>query len=447
MIPDSIMIVDDDPVALNSLAALIASQTPNKVQSFQDSREALKIIEEERFALFILDLIMPGLSGLDLLKAIKEKDPRAQVVFISGQGTIEVAVEAVKGGAYDFLVKPYSPPHLLEVIRRALEHKALLEENLFLRQEIRKSRRYESIVGQSPAMKKVFDLIGSAAPTDSTVLILGESGTGKELVAQALHEGSPRAHKPFIALNCCALSSTLLENELFGHEKGAFTGAYQREIGRFEAAQGGTIFLDEIGAMSPDLQAKLLRVLQERKIERVGGVKSFPVDVRIIAATNVDLEQAVQNQKFRADLYYRLNVITIPLPPLKERREDIPILAAHFLKKHAHKSAQERQGFLSATIKALMSYSWPGNVRELENAVEYALIMGRHPWIHPQDLPVKIFSSSSLHREPVSPSLKETEKTLIERMLKECNGNKHEAARRLSISRSTLYSKMKKFGL
>ena len=441
-----VLLVDDEPLVLDSLREIINRESKYEVAVAENGSIALDMVNRESFAVVITDLMLKDISGIDLLKTIKAQAPETQVIMVSGRGTIDFAVEAMKMGAFDFLTKPYSPPHLLQILDRAKTYYESLVENKQLRGEIRRLKKNYEIVGTHQKIKRIKEIIENIAPSDSTVLIQGKSGTGKELVARAIHNRSLRADGPFQAVNCGVFTETLIENELFGHEKGAYTGAVQRAIGRVEAAAGGTLFLDEIDTMPVSSQVKLLRVLEERSFQRLGGTKPIYVDFRLIAATNSDLKDAVAKKMFRDDLYYRLNVITITLPELSERLSDIPFLVDYFMDRYQGKSMV--QSISPAAMDILIKYPWPGNVRELVNAVEYAMVMAKGTQILPCDLPETVqgkVTEPLLMRESLS--LKETERELIVRTLKDCRGNKHLAAKILRIPRSTLYSKIQKHGI
>ncbi|HAS54217.1 MAG TPA: hypothetical protein DCS42_08895, partial [Nitrospiraceae bacterium] len=402
----------------------------------------------ETFAVVVTDLMLTDISGNELLKSIKQSTPETQVIMVSGKGTIDLAVEAMKMGAFDFMTKPYSPPHLLSILDRARAYHDSLRENKQLKSELRKLKKNYEIVGSHQKIKRINEIIENIAPSESTVLIQGRSGTGKELVARAIHNRSSRAEGPFQAVNCGVFTETLIENELFGHEKGAYTGAIQRAIGRVEAADGGTLFLDEIDTMPLNAQVKLLRVIEERCFQRIGGTKTIHVEFRLIAATNINLQEAVVRKLFRDDLYYRLHVITILLPELHERSSDVPLLARYFLDRF--KGRSRAQSLSPAAMDALIRYSWPGNVRELVNAIEYGMVMAKGSQIQPSDLPDTIQCRTDepvLQEAQESRSLKDTERELIIRALKDCRGNKHLAAKTLRIPRSTLYSKIQKHGI
>lgn len=441
-----ILLVDDEPLVLDSLRQLINREDNYTIALAENGKAALETASRDSFSVVITDLMLKDINGIDLLKSLKMFAPETQVIMVSGKGTIDLAVEAMKIGAFDFLTKPYSPPHLLQILERARAYYDSLIENKQLKGEIRRLKKNYEIIGTHPKIKRINEIIENIAPSDSTVLIQGKSGTGKELVARAIHNRSLRAEGPFQAVNCGVFTETLIENELFGHEKGAYTGAVQRAIGRVESAGGGTLFLDEIDTMPLTSQVKLLRVLEERYFQRIGGTKSIYVDFRLIAATNTDLQEAVSRKLFRDDLFYRLNVISITLPELNERVSDIPLLVNYFMERY--KSRSKARSISPAAMDCLIKYPWPGNVRELVNAVEYAMVMAKGAQILPFDLPdsVKV-RTEDLEGARESLSLKETERELIVRTLRECRGNKHLAAKILRIPRSTLYSKLQKHGI
>ena len=381
----NILVIDDEESMRDSCRQAL-SRDGHRVEVAGDGLKALAELEKASFDLVILDLKMPGLSGMEVLKRIKEDDPEAIVIVITGYATIESAVEAMKRGAYDFIPKPFTPDGLRMIVGRALEKRELALENVLLRTELKLGTGAEVLVGQSKSMKKVEDLVLKVSPTDSTVLICGESGTGKELVARAIHRQSSRKDKPFVVVDCGSLVENLFESELFGHIKGSFTGATATKYGRFELANGGTLFFDEIGNISMNIQTKLLRVLQEREIAKVGSSQVIKVDVRIIAATNKDLQKGVKQGVFREDLFYRLSVVPITLPPLRERSDDISLLANHFLKKYNRKRKKNIRAISNKGMQALVKYDWPGNVRELENAIERAVVLAENHVIGPSDL-------------------------------------------------------------
>ena len=447
-IPANILVVDDEETMRDSCRQILSGIRCH-ARVAEDGYEGLELMRKESFDTVILDLKMPGLSGMEVLKKIKEDDPEAIVIVITGYATVDSAVEAMKSGAYDFLPKPFTPDELRVIVRRALEKRKLALENLYLRRQLETSLESDVIIGQSKAIQRVKELIKKVGPTDSTVLVSGESGTGKELVARAIHYHSPRKQRPFVTVDCGSLVENLLESELFGHVKGSFTGATATKHGRFELANEGTIFFDEIGNISTNIQAKLLRAIQEREITRVGSSQVIKIDVRIIAATNKDLLKAAKEETFREDLFYRLSVIPIDLPPLRERREDVPLLANYFLQKHNKKRKKNIGRISDRAMKALSDYDWPGNVRELENAIERAVALTESEVIQPADLwyyglGVEMFAgpASSEHMR-----LNDVEKEHIIKMLNRLNGHKGKTAQALGIDRKTLRMKMKRYGI
>ncbi len=458
---ECVLVVDDSPEIRISMAEVLKTRGFS-VETASDGQEAMEILDKRFFDIVLTDLAMPRKTGMDLLKYLTETSPETICILITGYGSIQGAVEALKLGAYDYLCKPIKPDEVMILIDKALEIREIRRENVSLKRELKNRYGFDNIVGTSKPMQQVFGLIEKVADTESTILITGESGTGKELIAHAIHYASDRRDRPFIPVNCAAIPEELLESELFGHEKGAFTHAIKTRIGRFELANKGTIFLDEIGEMSPSLQVKLLRVLQERKFERVGGVNTISVDIRIVAATNIDLEAAVRDGKFREDLYYRLNVIPIHVPPLRERRGDIPLLVKHFLKKFCKGKRQCVEGITDEAMEILAYYEWPGNVRELENIVERLVILANGPVITKDDLPEQILQNvsgslgrplpGSLFEMPeegmsLSKAVEELEKRLILQALEKTGGIKNRAAKLLQMNRTTLIEKMKKLKL
>ncbi|WP_027369709.1 sigma-54-dependent transcriptional regulator [Desulfovermiculus halophilus] len=439
----SILIVDDELILRESLSAWLA-RDDFKVEAVASAEKALERIRQTRYDIIFLDIKLEGMSGLEGLKKIRDLDQDTAVVMITAYGSISTAVEAMKDGAHDYLLKPFEPETLTVLIEKILERRARDRENLYLRAAHQERTKFENLIGQSPAMQEVFDLIQEVAPTDSTVLITGETGTGKELVAKAVHTRSSRAQGPFVAVNCGALPEHLMESEIFGHQKGAFTDAKSTKKGRLELAFGGSLFLDEVGEISVRMQIDLLRVLEERKFYRVGGTQPIEADFRVIAATNKDLEQAVRDGSFRQDLYYRLKVISIQIPPLRKRKEDIPLLADHFRLRFAQETNKEIGSISREALDEMMLYDWPGNIRELENAIERAVVVGKSRSIQPQDLP--IFSSAQ-SRGPQDLSLREMEKEHIASILEQTNWNIKKSAEILGIDRSTLYHKLKRYGL
>lgn len=444
----TILVVDDEKNIREGLGEFLKLEGYNILLA-SDGTEGAALADSGEADLVITDLRMPGMSGNELLKRVSGRHPSVPVIVLTGHGTVEDAVTAMRVGAYDFMTKPVNLEHLALLVRRALESRELARQNQELLREVENQKRSSSIVGKSQAMQKVFDLVRKVAPTKANVLITGESGVGKELVADALHNLSPRANKPFIKVHCAALAESLLESELFGHEKGSFTGAANRKKGRFELANEGSLFLDEIGEINQGVQIKILRVLQEKKFERVGGESTLEVDVRLIAATNRDLKEEIAKGSFREDLYYRLNVVNIHVPPLRERREDIPLLALAFLNEFAQDNAKDIQGFDPKARAALYAYSWPGNVRELRNCIESAVVLASGGLIGPDDLPPGIRSASEdsvIRIEPGS-SLANAERIIIRETLAKHGGNKSKTADILGISRKTLYQKLVEYGL
>jgi len=445
----TLLVADDDPAVRESLERTLKREGYRVVVA-SDGQAGLEQLKAGGVDLVLADLKMPGLSGLELLKATKTVAPDVDVIMLTAFGTVEEAVQAMKDGAYDFLTKPFQRAQLIRLIRKALERRALIAENRALQQRLDDLLRQDAVIGTSPAFQRMMMLIEQVAPSSATVLIWGESGAGKELAARAIHERSARRAGPFVAVNCAALPETLLESELFGYEKGAFTGAAGRKEGRFELADGGTLFLDEVADLSPVTQPKILRVLQEGEFERVGGTKTLRVDVRIVTATNQDLAQLVREKRFREDLYYRLNVITIIVPPLRERREDIPFLAHHFLRVYAAKNNRKLDGFSEEALARLDAYSWPGNVRELENAVERAVVLARGSVIEVSDLPGSVVGTAprveGVVTIPMGMPLAEVEQRLLEETLRYTKGNKTLAAKLLGIDPKTVFRKLKQSG-
>ncbi|MBI5587547.1 MAG: sigma-54-dependent Fis family transcriptional regulator [Deltaproteobacteria bacterium] len=453
----TILLVEDEDFIRESTSEIL-EMSGYKVTTAANGEAGIEAARKKDFDVVLTDLKLPGASGIDVIKAVKAVSPNTACIILTGYGSIETTIEAMKAGAFTYLQKPLGKDQLLVTLDKAYEVYSLKAENFKLKKEISKNCT-EAILGTSSEIQEVRDVIGKIADTDSTVLILGESGTGKELVARALHYGSTRNNKPFVPINCAAIPEDLLESELFGYEKGAFTGAIATKIGRFEAAHEGTVFLDEIGDMSPGLQVKILRVLQEKEFERVGGRSSIKVDVRVVAATNQDLERAVEEKKFRNDLYYRLNVIPIHLPPLRERKEDIALLISHFTEKIALRKKKTVKGINPEAVKMLEGYDWPGNIRELENLVERLVVLKEpNSCITVRDLPDKIrkvsmesagFSAASFSAEGMdfNTAVDNFEKDLILNALNKVNGVKKKAAEILNLNRTTLIEKMKRKGL
>jgi DNA-binding NtrC family response regulator len=436
-----ILIVDDESVVRDSLGKWFEEEGYT-VETASTAGEALLKLPRQRWDLAVVDIKMPGMDGLELQRKMREIDPEISIVIMTGYASVETAVRALKEGAYDYIAKPFDPDDLAHLIRKALEHRRMRDENIRLRQSLEEIQAVD-LVGKSPAMQKVPEMIRTVAPTDTTVLITGESGTGKELVARAVHNLSPRRFMPMVVIHCGALAETLLESELFGHEKGAFTGAQYRKKGKFEVAEGGTVFLDEISDISLKTQTDLLRVLQEKEITRVGGTQAIKVDFRVVAATNKDLGGMVKEGTFRPDLFYRLNVFGIRVPPLRERREDLPLLVDHFIRKYSQVMNKRFTSISKPALALLMSYDWPGNVRELENAIERAMVIGREPEIQTPDFPLQLTPAP---QPSVGKTLEDVGRDHILKTLEECHWNQSRAARILKIDRVTLYNKIKKYG-
>ena len=453
---ERILIVDDEGRNREFLKEFLEVEGFD-VETAKDGREAIEILEKMDFDLVLTDLRMPRADGLAVLEGLRRINPQTVAIVFTGFGSIDTAVKAVKLGAYDYITKPLKMEEITLVIQRALEHRKLSLENEMLRRQLKRKYKFDNIVGDSEGMQAVFRLVEKIANTDSTVLIYGESGTGKELIARAIHFNSDRRERPLIPVNCGAIPEELLESELFGHEQGAFTGATRTRIGRFELGNGGSIFLDEIGDMSPALQVKILRVLQEHEFERVGGMKTIKVDIRVIAATNKDLERNVADGKFREDLFYRLNVIPIQLPPLRERPTDLPLLVNHFVQMYNAKNSHNISGASGEVMELLTSYEWPGNVRELENMIERIVILKGEGIIEPDDLSDKILASDSRTLHPriripengisFNTAVTEFERELILQALNRTNWVKNKAAKLLNLNRTTLVEKMKKINL
>ena len=451
-VKNTILIVDDDLSHSIMLRKLI-SGWGYAVVNVDDGEGAIEEVKKQPFDLILMDIRMIRVSGIEALAAIREFNPAIPVIMMTAYASVETAVDALKKGAYDYLTKPLDFTELRIALERAMEHSHLKEENRILRNSIGSQFDRRNLIGRSQAMTKLLDTVAQVAPSEATVLITGESGTGKELIAGIIHFNSPRSKGPFVKINCAALTETLLESELFGHEKGAFTGADRRKEGKFRQADGGSIFLDEVGEMSPAMQVKLLRVLQEREVVRVGGHEVTQIDVRVIAATNRDLIKDLETGRFREDLYYRLNVVTLRMPALREREEDIPLIAQHYLKLLSEKNHKNIKGFTPPAMDKMLKYEWPGNVRELINAIERGVVLSRGEYIGEEELLLfreKTPSENTSLPGEGSPSgspLEEVEKDTILKIMKLSSGNKSEAARRLSITRKTLHKKLKQYGL
>ncbi len=453
---ERILVVDDEERNREFLKELLEVEGFD-IETAKDGQEAIEILENMDFDMILTDLKMPRADGLAVLEGLQRINPQTVAVVFTGYGSIDTAVKAMRLGAYDYITKPLKIEEIMIVIQRALEHRKLALENAMLRRQLKRKYKFDNIVGDAENMQDVFRMVEKIANTDSTVLIYGESGTGKELIARAIHFNSDRRERPLIPVNCGAIPEELLESELFGHEQGAFTGATRTRIGRFELGNGGTIFLDEIGDMSPALQVKILRVLQEHEFERVGGMKTIKVDIRVIAATNKELEKNVSEGKFREDLFYRLNVIPIQLPPLRERRSDIPLLVSHFLQMYNSKNKHNIVGFSPEAMELLTNYEWPGNVRELENMIERIVILKGEGLVGTGDLSEKVLASTPQSLHPLiqipesgisfNTAVTEFERELILQALDRTNWVKNKAAKLLNLNRTTLVEKIKKINL
>ena len=446
-----ILVVDDDQ-GHRAMLRTVLGGWGYAIDEADDGSRAIDAVHARPYDLVLMDVRMVSVSGLDALPAVKQYNPAIPVIIMTAYSSVETAVEALKKGAYDYLTKPFDFDELKLSIERAMDHSRLQEENRTLKEHLAAGFDAGEIIGRSPRMMELLETVAMVAPTEATVLITGDSGTGKELIAGAIHANSPRRHKPFIKVNCAAITETLLESELFGHEKGSFTGADRRKEGRFRLAHGGSLFLDEIGEMSVAMQAKLLRVLQEKEIQRVGGEEVIQVDVRVITATNRNLEAEIRSGRFREDLFYRLNVVTLSLPSLRKRRDDIPLLAQHFLEHFSQKNRKTIKGFTPQGMDRLVRYDWPGNIRALMNAVERGVILCRGDYITEADLPLAIRDADIPDLEPVAGQentgdvpLEEVERRTILQTMEAVEGNKSEAARRLGITRRTLYKKLRKY--
>lgn len=444
----TILVIDDEKNIRTGLATALELDGYEVLMASNGS-EGLDMALHNDVDLVITDLRMPGVSGEDVLRRVTSETPGVPVIVLTGHGTVENAVDAMRSGAYDFLTKPLNLDRLSLLVKRALQNRELVLQHRELEREIENKKSFEHIIGKSPAMLKVFDVLKRVAPTKASVLITGESGVGKELIANALHNLSPRANKPYIKVHCAALAETLLESELFGHEKGSFTGAISRKRGRFELAHSGTIFLDEIGEIDQTVQVKILRVLQEKKFERVGGEETLEVDVRIVTATNRDLEKEIAEGRFREDLYYRLNVVTIHVPSLRERKDDLPLMITSFIKEFSEENGKKIEGIDAKARSALYAYDWPGNVRQLRNCLESAVVMSSGAIITIDDLPPSVITGTeipSLHI-PLGVTMAEAEKQVILQTLNTQNGNKTKTAEVLGIGRKTLHRKLDEYGV
>ena len=450
----TIHVIDDEPIILEVLGELLTSEG-YEVEISSSGEEALDKYSTRSFGLVLLDLLMPGMDGIEVLKKIRKIEPHAVIIIITAYASVESAISAMKTGAFDYIQKPFKHDELLLTVKRAIEHKKLQEENIRLKDELGKKFSFENIIGKSTGMKNIFEVIKAVAPTRSTILIQGESGTGKELVSRAIHQNSNRANLPFIIVNSGSLPPDLLESHLFGHVKGAFTGAVSDKKGLFEAADKGTIFFDEVSSLNPETQAKLLRVMQDQEFMMLGGTKTIKVDVRLIAATNSDLEELIKQNKFRQDLFYRLNVIKIELPPLRERKEDIPILMKHFLDIYSKENKKEIEGITEDVTEILVNYDWPGNIRELENLIERAIVLTKSKLITRETLPPFLLSAHEDAQILSSPNneldLKEyiqiQQKKAIIIALKKTKGVQKNAARLLGVKPTTLHEMIKRLDI
>jgi len=438
-----ILIVDDELIMRESLAGWL-KKDGHAIQTAPSGEEALEKLKDAHFDIMLVDIKMEGISGLEVLEQVKESDPDVAVVMITAYGSIPTAIEAMKNGAYDYMLKPFDPNELGVLIEKIIRYQEQEREMLFLREEHKERTRFESMIGQSKPMQDIFNLICDVAPMDSTVLITGETGTGKGLAAKAIHTNSPRCNGPFVTVNCGAIPEHLMETELFGHQKGAFTDAKETKKGRLELAHDGTIFLDEVGEIGMRMQIDLLRVIEDRVFYRVGGTQPLEVDFRVIAATNRNLEKAIKDGSFREDLFYRLNVVSIKMPALNQRKEDIPLLADHFLQRFIQETNKTIDKIDRDAMDELMLYDWPGNVRELENAIERAVVVGKERQIMPENLPILCHDPLLA---PSNNSLKEVEKAHICQILTDYDWNIARSAKTLGIDRSTLYSKIKKYNI
>jgi DNA-binding NtrC family response regulator len=447
-----ILVVDDHNPVREGLRRALGEFGYQNVDDAPDAETALEMVLAAPPDLLIVDLNLPGKSGLDLVADLQQLGIETTIIVLTAHGSIDSAVEATRRGVFDYLSKPVQPDRLKSVVDRGMERTVLLREVLQLRREMMRAGRLPDLVGRTPAMLEIYRLIEQVAPTSASVLITGESGTGKEVIARILHKLSPRAARPLVAINCAAIPANLLESELFGHEKGAFTGATASRIGRFEEANESTLFLDEIGEMPVDLQSKLLRALEERKVRRVGGSREIPIDVRVVSATNTRIETLLQEGNLREDLFFRLNVFLIAIPPLRERIDDIPILAEHFLQEHLREAPSRVVGFSDEALRRMKSYPWPGNVRELRNAVQRGAILCREGDVQPEHLPPAVRGGEPLVRSagrgvfvPVGTSIDDAEKAILLETLRHCGGNKQQAAEILGISLKTLYTRLNRY--
>ncbi len=437
-----ILIVDDEMIVRSSLKSWL-EEDGYPIDTAASAEDALKMLQDHQYAILLLDIKMPGMDGIELLRRVKQVNPEVEVIMITAYATIESAVEAMKIGAFDYITKPFEPDEVGLIIKKIITHRNLLAENVRLKESLVASVRHGELIGESKAIRDILKTVEDVAPSEAPVLITGESGTGKELVARAIHFQSKRRYMPLVVVSCGAIPESLIESELFGHEKGSFTGAQYKKKGRVELADGGTLFLDEVGELSPKTQVDLLRVLQEKEFMRVGGTKAIQSDFRIIAATNRNLQDMVRRGDFREDLYYRLNVIHVHLPPLRDRPEDVPLLAEHFLKRFCLATNKRIHGFTPAALDLLKRHPWPGNIRELENAVERSVVMAKSGYVQPADLP----PLSGENTLGPTASLDEVEKQHVLKTLAAVDWNIKRAAEIMGIERATLYNKIRRYGL
>jgi two-component system response regulator HydG len=446
------LLVVDDEASHRKMIEAVLSDEGYEIKQADDGQAAIDAVENGFFDLILLDIRMRKVGGIEALNRIREISPGIPIIIMTAYASVDTAVDALKAGAYDYLTKPLDIEELKILVQKTLRFHQLEQENIYLKERLNDRFDFSNIIGHGPAMKKLFETMALVSPSEATVLIFGESGTGKELIADAIHQNSPRLERPFIKVNCAALPETLLESELFGHEKGSFTGAVARKQGRFQLAHNSSILLDEVAEMAPTTQAKILRVLQEREFEPLGSTQTIKVDTRVIAATNKNLEEEIKAGRFREDLYYRLNVVSLQVPPIRERREDIPLLTDFFLKRYAERNKRILKGFTPRAMDLLMRHEWPGNVRELENVVERAVIMARGEMITPAEFPEILqqldpeVKATYVNLSP-GRTLKDVEKDMILRTLEETEGNRTHAAKILGISRRTLQLKLKEYGI
>ncbi|NIM20611.1 MAG: response regulator [Candidatus Latescibacteria bacterium] len=441
----SILVVDDEKGIRDTLEKSLKKENYNVLLA-KDGHEGLDIINHDSVDVVLTDLKMPSLDGITFLKAVKQIDPDIEVVVMTGYGTIDSAVESLKAGAYDFIQKPFKKITIMRAVRKAVEKQSLITENKYLKRKLEELYGFKNIIGQSQGIRKIIEIIQQVAPSHAAVLIQGESGTGKEVIAHAIHYSGERRQKPFIKVSCAAIPETLLEAEIFGYERGAFTGAVAQKRGRFELAHGGSLFLDEIGEVSPFIQVKLLRVLQSGEFERLGGTETLKSNVRLIAATNANLQELIAQKKFREDLYYRLNVININIPPLRERKEDIPLLVAHFTDFFCKQNKKPIKGISEGAMELLKAHYWPGNIRELENAIARAVVLTKNDVLQPEDFPIAITKKEdprSFVEIPFGMGMEDIEKLVIRETLKRTRGDKNMAAKLLGIASRTIYRKLK----